>query len=91
MANQWKLNMQSHLTDIMRDCTNIDEKRSNEIDPREFMRVLENRLRSSEPQKHCKEFLVDYVLGFQDQETGNVRYQDMADDLRRFDYERETN
>ena len=91
LTNQWKLNMQNRLADIMRDCSNIDDKKSNEIDPREFMRVLETRLRSSEPQKHCKEFLVDYVLGFQDQETGNVRYQDMADDLKRFDYDRETN
>lgn len=30
-------------------------------------------------------------MGFQDQDTGLVKYTEMADDLRRFDYDRETN
>ena len=83
--------MQSHLGDIMRDLTAMDDKKSMQVDPREFMRVLETRLRSTEPQKMYKEQLIDYVLGFTDQETGNIKYCDMADDLRRFDYDQETN
>jgi len=55
MQNQWKLNMKSHLGDIMRDLTAMDDKKQMQVDPREFMRVLETRLRSSEPQKQYKE------------------------------------
>jgi len=56
--------MKNHLSDIMRDCSGMDEKKTSQVDPREFMRVLETRLRSTEPQKMYKEQLVDYVLGF---------------------------
>ena len=49
MQNQWKLNMQNNLGDIMRDVTTMDDKKTDLVDPREFMRVLESRLRSSEP------------------------------------------
>jgi hypothetical protein len=55
MQNQWKLNMKSKLGDIMRDLTAMDDKKAMQVDPREFMRVLETRLRSSEPQKAYKE------------------------------------
>ena len=55
------------------------------------MRILENRLRSTEPQKMYKEQLIDYVLRFQDKESGMIQYSNMADDLRRFDYDLETN
>lgn len=50
--------------DIMRDLTAFDKEKTNEVDPREFMRILEVRLRSSEPQKVHKDKLVDYVLRF---------------------------
>lgn len=66
MQNQWKLNLKSHLGDIMRDLSIVDDKKAFQVDPREFMRILETRLRSTEPQKMYKEQLVDYVLGFQD-------------------------
>ena len=91
MQNQWKLNMKSYMNDIMRDVIEMDKEKTNQVDPRDFMRVLENRLRSTEPQKVHKEKLVDYVLKFQDQDTGLLRYVDMSDDLKRFDYDRETN
>ena len=91
MQNQWKLNMKSYMHDIMRDVIEMDKEKTNQVDPREFMRVLENRLRSTEPQKVHKEKLVDYVLKFQDQDTGLLRYVDMSDDLKRFDYDLETN
>jgi len=48
----------------MRDLSTIDDKKTNQVDAREFMRVLETRLRSSENQKQSKEGLVDYVINF---------------------------
>jgi hypothetical protein len=48
IKNQWKLNFQSKITDIMRDVMNLDDKKTEQVDAREFMRILETRIRSSE-------------------------------------------
>jgi len=61
------------------------------VDARDFMRILEVRLDGTIPQKANKECLVDYVLNFSDPENGKVRYNELANDLRGFDYHRETN
>lgn len=70
--------------DITRDCIAMDEKKDGQVDARDFMRVLETRVKSSEVQKAHKELLVDYVLGFSDPDTGMVRYLDMLGDLKAF-------
>lgn len=75
----------------MRDVVNIDDKGTNQVDARDFMRVLEVRLNGSNEQKASKEQLVDYVLNFSDSENGKVRYVELANDLRKFDYNEETN
>jgi hypothetical protein len=91
MKNQWKMNLQNNMADILRDVSSVDDKKADQVDPRDFMRILETRLRSSENQKACKEQLVDYVLNFQDQDSGLICYKEMAEDLSRFDYSKETN
>jgi hypothetical protein len=40
--------MQNKLADIMRDISIVDDKENGQVDAREFMRILETRLRSSE-------------------------------------------
>ena len=50
----------------MRDVMNIDDKGTEKVDAREFMRVLEVRLKGSNEQKANKEQLVDYILNFSD-------------------------
>jgi hypothetical protein len=55
------------------------------------MRILEVRLNGSHEQKANKEQLVDYVLNFSDADNGKVRYIELANDLRKFDYTNETN
>lgn len=75
----------------MRDVISIDDKNTDQVDAREFMRVLEARLDGTTAQKANKETLVDYVLNFSDSDTGKVRYIDLANDLRGFDYSKETN
>ena len=55
MQNQWKLNLQSKLGDIMRDVLAVDEKGTDSVDARDFMRILEVRLNGTIPQKANKE------------------------------------
>jgi len=42
------MNMQNKLPDILRDISIVDDKENGQVDAREFMRILETRLRSSE-------------------------------------------
>jgi hypothetical protein len=55
MQNQWKLNLQSKLKDIMRDVMAVDDKGTEKVDARDFMRILEVRLNGTIPQKANKE------------------------------------
>jgi hypothetical protein len=55
MQNQWKLNMQGKLKDIMRDAMAVDDKGTEKVDARDFMRILEVRLNGTIPQKANKE------------------------------------
>lgn len=75
----------------MRDVLAVDNKGTEEVDARDFMRILEVRLNGSHEQKANKEQLVDYVLNFSDADNGKVRYIELANDLRKFDYTNETN
>jgi len=43
--------MQNKLSDIMRDVANVDGVENGQVEARDFMRILETRLRSSETQK----------------------------------------
>lgn len=55
MQNQWKLNLQSKLKDIMRDVIAVDDKATEQVDARDFMRILEVRLNGTNAQKENKE------------------------------------
>lgn len=41
--NQWKLFMQKNLNNIALDTLNLDAAKQNQIDGKEFMRVIEKR------------------------------------------------
>ena len=51
----------------MRDVMAVDDKGTEKVDARDFMRILEVRLSGTIPQKANKEQLVDYVLNFSDE------------------------
>lgn len=55
------------------------------------MKVLEKRVIITETMKQQREELHEYLLEFQDQDTGKINYVDMAMDLRQFNYDLETN
>jgi len=60
-------------------------------DPREMMRVLDHRLKTTTAMQQQKEELHEYLMMFQDEDTGKIRYTEMASDLRGFNYNMETN
>ena len=64
----------------------VDDKGTEKVDARDFMRILEVRLNGTIPQKANKEQLVDYVLNFSDEENGKINYIELGNDLRKFDY-----
>lgn len=54
------------------------------------MRVLNRRVKAPEALKEHQDMLYDYVLTFQEQ-NGKINYAAMANDLRSYNYDRETN
>lgn len=58
------------------------------------MKVLEKRANMTSAMKYDEEKrgeLHEYLMMFQDEQTGKIRYADMAADLRGFNYDMETN
>lgn len=55
------------------------------------MKVVDRRTKVSEALKLQQNELIEYILDFQDQETGKIHYKDMANDLHAFNYDMETN
>lgn len=55
-------------------------------EPREMMRVLEHRMHLTTNMAQDKEELHEYLMMFQDESSGKIRYTEMAADLRSFDY-----
>ncbi len=62
-----------------------------QADPNAFMKVINRRVKAPEALKEHGNMLYDYVLSFQDDQTGKIRYKDMADDILTFNYDKETN
>ena len=60
-------------------------------DPRDLMKVLDRRLKTTTNMQQEKEDLHDYLLMFQDESSGKIKYTEMAADLRGFNYDLETN
>lgn len=60
-------------------------------DPREIMRVLDRRMVPTTAMGLQKEELHEYLMMFQDEATGQIKYGEMAADLRSFNYNKETN
>ena len=72
----------------------MDEDKSYMADPRDLMKVLEKRANMTQTMKYDEEKraeLHEYLLMFQDEQSGKIRYTDMALDLRSFNYDMETN
>lgn len=55
------------------------------------MSILERRLKTTTKQKDDREDLHEYLLMFEDEQTGKIKYKELAADLRGFNYDMETN
>ena len=89
--NHWRQVLQNNLTNISKDLMTGDEERTYLADPRELMKVLDRRMKTTTSQQTDREDLHEYLLMFQDEATGKIRYREMAADLRGFNYDMETN
>lgn len=56
-----------------------------------MMKVLDRRLKTTQPMQQDKSELHEYLLQFCDEKSGRLDYQQMASDLRGFHYDNETN
>lgn len=83
--NKWKACMQRNIDNIVRDLQNIDEDRTLQADPRDFIRVVERRAKA--PGGLPQQPLLEYVVNFQDENTGKICYKDLCDDLKSFNYD----
>ena len=94
LRNQWRAVLQRNLQNITKDLLVVDSEKTHQADPRELMKVLEKRAQMSTSMKYDEEKrseLHEYLMMFQDEQTGKIRYVDMAADLRSFNYDLETN
>ena len=60
-------------------------------DPRDFMKVLDRRMKTTTNMQQEKDDLHEYLMMFQDEASGKIKYTEMAADLRGFNYDMETN
>ena len=94
LRNQWRACLQRNLQNITKDLLALDEDKTYMADPRDLMKVLEKRANMSTAMKYDQEKrdeLHEYLMMFQDEQSGKIRYTDMALDLRCFNYDMETN
>ena len=94
LRNQWRACLQRNLQNITKDLLVLDSEKSYLADPRDLMKVLEKRANMSTTMKYDQEKraeLHEYLMMFQDEQSGKIRYTDMALDLRSFNYDMETN
>ena len=82
------------MQNITKDLLALDEDKSYQADPRDLMKVLEKRANMSTAMKYDeakRAELHECLMMFQDEQSGRIRYADMALDLRGFNYDMETN
>jgi len=89
--NHWRQVLQNNLTNISKDLLTGDDERTYMADPRELMKVLDRRMHMTTAQTNDREDLHEYLLMFQDEASGKIKYREMAADLRGFSYDMETN
>ena len=91
VRNKWRSVLQSNLQNITKDLLTLDEDKSYMADPRDLMKVLDRRMKTTTAMQQQKDELHEYLMMFQDESSGKIRYRDMAADLRGFNYDKETN
>ena len=82
------------MQNITKDLLALDDDKTYTADPRDLMKVLEKRASTSQAMKYDqekREELHEYLMMFADEQSGRIRYTDMALDLRSFNYDMETN
>ena len=83
--------LKNNLSNITKDLLSADESRSYQADPKDFMKILDRRMKTTTNMKDDREDLHEYLLMFQDESSGKIKYNEMAADLRGFNYDLETN
>ena len=69
----------------------LDTDKSYMADPRDIMRVLDHRMKTTTAMQQEKGELHEYLMMFADENSGKIKYTEMAADLRGFNYNMETN
>lgn len=86
--NQWKLFLQKNLNNIAMDLLTVDSDRSNTVDYKDFMRVIERRTRAPEYLKQENGDILHEIIGqYTDNDSGRVNYRGLVEELRQFNYE----
>ena len=91
LRNKWRTVLQNNLQNITKDLLVGDTEKTYMADPRELMRVLDHRMKPTTEMQQQKEELHEYLMMFQDEASGKIKYSEMAADLRSFNYNNETN
>ena len=69
----------------------LDTEKTYTAEPRDLMRVLDHRMKTTTNMQQEKGELHEYLMMFADDNSGRIRYTEMAADLRSFNYNMETN
>lgn len=91
LRNQWRQVLKNNLQNITKDLLALDEEKTYLAEPRELMRVLQHRMKPTTQMQQDSAELQEYLLMFQDEASGKIRYGEMAADLRTFNFDQETN
>lgn len=89
--NSWRNCIKKQITAIVRDLQHQEADSNFMADPNVFMKVMNRRVKVPQLLKDKTEMLYDYVLSFQDENTGKICYREMANDLNTFNFDQETN
>jgi len=89
--NQWRAALQSSLQNITKELLSIDTERTYMADAKDLMKILDRRIKTTTKMKDEKEELHEYLLMFQDESSGKIKYRELAADLRGFNFDLETN
>lgn len=84
--NQWKLFLQKNLNNIAMDLLTVDSDRSNSVEYKDFMKVIERRSKVPEYLKQENGDLLHEIIG-QFTDAGRVNYRGLIEELRHFNYE----
>lgn len=82
--------MQKNLNNIALDLLETDKDKTYQVNPNDLMKILEKRVKLPEYLKQEPQHLTEFLNEFVDNSSGNIKYKEMVESLRTFDYDTET-